>query len=73
VHIYDLAAAHLAVLRAMDSSARHIYNLGNGTGFSVREVIATAARIQQKSAICGIAATSRRSAGSGRKLRENPQ
>jgi UDP-glucose 4-epimerase len=48
VHIYDLAAAHLAVLRALDSSARHIYNLGNGTGFSVREVIATAARVTSR-------------------------
>lgn len=48
VHIYDLAAAHLAVLRALDSSERHIYNLGNGTGFSVREVIATAARVTNR-------------------------
>ena len=45
VHIYDLATAHLAVLRALDSSGSHVYNLGNGNGFSVREVIATAARI----------------------------
>src|SRR4029077_4560203 len=48
VHIYDLAAAHLAVLRALDSSERHIYNLGNGAGFSVREVIATAARVTNR-------------------------
>jgi UDP-glucose 4-epimerase len=45
VHIYDLAAAHLAVLQALDTSDRHIYNLGNGTGFSVREVVAAATRI----------------------------
>ena len=25
VHIYDLAAAHLAVLRALDRSASHVY------------------------------------------------
>ncbi len=48
VHIYDLAVAHLAVLRALDSSQRHIYDPGNGTGFSVREVIATAARVSNR-------------------------
>jgi hypothetical protein len=48
VHIYDLAVAHLAVLRALDSSQRHIYDLGNGTGFSVREVIATAAHVSNR-------------------------
>ena len=45
IHIYDLAAAHLAVLQSLDASHRQIYNLGNGTGFSVREVIAAASRV----------------------------
>src|ERR1043166_6848212 len=49
VHIYDLAAAHLAVLQALEHSSQQIYNLGNGTGFSVREVISTAARIAGRS------------------------
>jgi UDP-glucose 4-epimerase len=45
IHIYDLAAAHLAVLQSLNTSHRQIYNLGNGTGFSVREVIAAASRV----------------------------
>jgi UDP-glucose 4-epimerase len=45
IHIYDLATAHLAVLQSLDASHRQIYNLGNGTGFSVREVIAAASRV----------------------------
>ena len=42
IHVLDLAAAHL---RALDALAQHetlICNLGNGNGFSVREVIETA-------------------------------
>lgn len=39
VHIYDLAMAHLLVLDALQSHEELIYNLGNGKGFSVREVI----------------------------------
>src|SRR6266849_2638772 len=45
IHIYDLATAHLAVLQSLNTSRRQIYNLGNGTGFSVREVIAAASRV----------------------------
>jgi UDP-glucose 4-epimerase len=46
VHIYDLAVAHLLVLRALsDSASPLIYNLGNGHGFSIREVISAAARV----------------------------
>jgi UDP-glucose 4-epimerase len=45
IHIYDLATAHLAVLQSLNTSHRQIYNLGNGTGFSVREVIAAASRV----------------------------
>jgi UDP-glucose 4-epimerase len=49
IHIYDLAAAHLAALQALDRSGQQIYNLGNGTGFSVREVISTAAKVAGRS------------------------
>lgn len=45
IHIYDLARAHLLVLRALEDSDQRIYNLGNGTGSSIREVIAAARRI----------------------------
>ncbi len=49
IHIYDLAVAHLQALQALDPSAPHIYNLGIGTGSSIREVISTASRVTGKS------------------------
>ena len=48
IHIADLASAHLLALDALCSRpqpARLIYNLGNGRGFSVREVIECARRV----------------------------
>jgi len=45
IHIYDIAQAHLLVLRALENFSHCSYNLGNGTGFSVREVIAAARRV----------------------------
>ncbi|HVO59622.1 MAG TPA: UDP-glucose 4-epimerase GalE [Terriglobales bacterium] len=42
VHILDLAAAHVAALHALSGHERLIYNLGNGRGFSVREVVKVA-------------------------------
>jgi UDP-glucose 4-epimerase len=44
IHVIDLAQAHVLALRALDGGSR-TYNLGNGQGFSVREVIETARRI----------------------------
>ena len=44
VHVVDLAQAHILALEALDSGSR-IYNLGNGLGFSVKEVIETARAI----------------------------
>jgi UDP-glucose 4-epimerase len=41
IHVLDLAQAHILALRALDSRSR-TYNLGNGNGYSVREVIETA-------------------------------
>jgi UDP-glucose 4-epimerase len=41
VHVSDLAQAHVLALHALDHRSR-TYNLGNGRGFSVREVIETA-------------------------------
>jgi UDP-glucose 4-epimerase len=38
VHVVDLAQAHILALRALGGGSR-TYNLGNGQGFSVREVI----------------------------------
>lgn len=45
IHIDDLSAAHLLALDANRSGAHRIFNLGNGSGFSVREVIAAAERV----------------------------
>ena len=43
VHVNDLASAHLKAVEFMlDHEGAHIFNLGNGEGFSVREVIAAA-------------------------------
>jgi len=39
IHVTDLADAHLRALGACRTGQHQIYNLGNGAGFSVREVI----------------------------------
>jgi UDP-glucose 4-epimerase len=39
IHVTDLADAHLRALSACEPGLHRIYNLGNGTGFSVRQVI----------------------------------
>jgi UDP-glucose 4-epimerase len=45
IHIDDLAAAHLLALEAARSGEHQIFNLGNGSGFSVREVIAATEKV----------------------------
>jgi len=46
VHVTDLAHAHMLALRKLDQERiSGIYNLGNGNGFSVREVIETVRKI----------------------------
>jgi UDP-glucose 4-epimerase len=45
IHIEDLAAAHLLALEGIEPGRHRIFNLGNGNGFSVREVIAAAERV----------------------------
>jgi UDP-glucose 4-epimerase len=44
IHVTDLADAHVRALGAGDGRSR-IYHLGNGHGFSVREVIETARQV----------------------------
>ena len=44
IHVSDLAAAHILALRRLEKGCG-VYNLGNGRGFSNREVIETARRI----------------------------
>jgi UDP-glucose 4-epimerase len=45
IHIVDLAQAHLLALDALDEHGELIYNLGNGAGYSVREVIDVAREV----------------------------
>ncbi len=49
IHVSDLADAHLLALQALNTAvetqAPLIFNLGNGQGFSVREVIESARRV----------------------------
>lgn len=44
IHVVDLARAHILALEALDDGSR-IYNLGNGQGFTVQEVVAEARRV----------------------------
>ena len=44
VHVLDLAQAHLLALDALDDGSR-VYNLGNGNGYSVWDVIETAREV----------------------------
>ena len=45
IHIADLVSAHELALDALDKDEKLIYNLGNGSGYSVKEVIETAWRV----------------------------
>ena len=43
IHVLDLCRAHLLSLKAMDKGIKnHIFNLGNGQGFSVLDIIKSA-------------------------------
>ncbi|MGH2915823.1 MAG: UDP-glucose 4-epimerase GalE [Solirubrobacteraceae bacterium] len=45
IHIEDLSDAHLLALDGARSGEHRIFNLGNGAGFSVREVIVAAEQV----------------------------
>ncbi len=45
IHVEDLAAAHLLALEDAIGGLHRIFNLGNGNGFSVREVIEAAREV----------------------------
>lgn len=45
IHVCDLADAHVLALDAVEASGVKVCNLGNGEGFSVRQVIETCRRI----------------------------
>lgn len=45
IHVADLARAHLLALEATAPGTHRVYNLGNGAGFSVRQVLESARRV----------------------------
>lgn len=49
IHVTDLASAHIkAIEKLFKDEVSGIYNLGNGTGFSVKEVIECARKVTQR-------------------------
>jgi UDP-arabinose 4-epimerase len=59
IHVSDIADAHVLALRALEYGSRTAaYNLGNGQGFSVKEVIKMAETITSKTIASAV--TSRR-------------
>ncbi len=45
IHVEDLASAHLAVLDYLQSGESAVFNVGYGTGFSVKEVVNEAKKV----------------------------
>jgi len=45
VHVHDLATAHVLALEALEEHGQMVFNVGNGTGFSVRQVVNAARRV----------------------------
>lgn len=49
IHVYDLSTAHIRAMEKLFADGKSdAYNLGNGQGFSVREVIETAEKVTKK-------------------------
>ncbi len=48
IHVRDLADAHMLALHALEHESRLIYNIGNGQGFSVLQVIESVRRVTGK-------------------------
>jgi UDP-glucose 4-epimerase len=45
IHVEDIARAHLLALEGTDAPGHRIYNLGNGEGYSVRQVLDVAREV----------------------------
>ncbi|GAA3319516.1 hypothetical protein GCM10020331_026720 [Ectobacillus funiculus] len=53
IHVTDLAEAHILALESLRNGSKktnEIYNLGNGTGFSVKQVIEVCEKVTDKQA-----------------------
>ena len=48
VHVLDLARAHILALEALAHGESRVYNLGSGSGYSVREVINAARKVTRR-------------------------
>ena len=48
IHLGDLVSAHILAVGALGERDRLVYNLGSGTGYSVREVIETSKQVSGK-------------------------
>mgnify|MGYP001587964011 CR=1 FL=1 len=70
IHIADLISAHLLVLEALGGADRLVYNLGNGAGYSVRQVIDTARQVSGDPIAC---AESARRPGDAPRLVASPE
>jgi UDP-glucose 4-epimerase len=56
IHVNDLASAHLKAIKYMDDQdGAHVFNLGNGCGFSVLEVLAAAKAVTGRNIPCEFA------------------
>jgi UDP-glucose 4-epimerase len=56
IHVDDLAQAHERALDYLNANeGAHVFNLGNGRGFSVREVLSAVERVTGKSVPCELA------------------
>jgi UDP-glucose 4-epimerase len=49
VHVLDIADAHLLALEALEPGRHEVLNLGNGDGFSVRDVVDTVCAVTGRS------------------------
>jgi UDP-glucose-4-epimerase GalE len=50
IHVDDLADAHISAMERLDEQKKIVCNLGTGSGFSVKEIIATAEKVTGKKA-----------------------
>jgi UDP-glucose 4-epimerase len=48
IHIEDLCTAHLLALEKLDTKSELVYNLGNGRGYSVQQVMETVKKVSGK-------------------------
>ena len=48
IHIEDLCSAHLLALEKLQNNSEQVYNLGNGKGYSVRQVLETVKKVSGK-------------------------